>query len=335
MEHFYPHYCTNVQIHKLTLYGKVDGHMWGYPSFINTTYAAECREELAKQNIPYASSESYRHMCRFQSGFFFRHPLLDEFDYYWRIEPDVDYYCDIDYDVFKFMRDNNKKYGFNIAFREFIQTVPSLWQTVMNFKKEYPEVVSHWPSKKDSLVKFVTDDDGQSYNGCHFWTNFEIASLDLWRSNDYLKLFGYLDRAGGFFYERWGDAPLWMKSFSEYIKHGCMAIISSSLLDKATHTYEFAFWDMRNHAAKLPLEIANMCGSTLEFRRFMSNAPFVYSASDLLTPVLSPELVLNHYNTIYSESMKALKTSTNKVIQKEKELQELKKEIEELKQQAR
>lgn len=50
-------------------------------------------------------------LYRFQSGFFFRHPLLDEFDYYWRIEPDVEYYCDIDYDVFKFMRDNNKKYG--------------------------------------------------------------------------------------------------------------------------------------------------------------------------------------------------------------------------------
>jgi hypothetical protein len=48
---------------------------------------------------------------RFQSGFFFRHPLLDQYDYYWRVEPDVDYYCDVDYDVFKFMRDNNKKYG--------------------------------------------------------------------------------------------------------------------------------------------------------------------------------------------------------------------------------
>lgn len=48
---------------------------------------------------------------RFQSGFFFRHPLLDAYDYYWRLEPDVDYYCDIDYDVFKFMRNNGKKYG--------------------------------------------------------------------------------------------------------------------------------------------------------------------------------------------------------------------------------
>jgi alpha 1,2-mannosyltransferase len=48
---------------------------------------------------------------RFQSGFFFRHPLLDAYDYYWRIEPDVDYHCDIDYDVFRYMKDNNKKYG--------------------------------------------------------------------------------------------------------------------------------------------------------------------------------------------------------------------------------
>lgn len=37
--------------------------------------------------------------------------MLDEYDYYWRIEPYVDYTCDIDYDVFKFMRNNNKKYG--------------------------------------------------------------------------------------------------------------------------------------------------------------------------------------------------------------------------------
>ena len=48
---------------------------------------------------------------RFQSGFFFRHPLLDGYEYYWRIEPDVDFLCDIDYDVFKFMRNNGKKYG--------------------------------------------------------------------------------------------------------------------------------------------------------------------------------------------------------------------------------
>lgn len=32
---------------------------------------------------------SYRHMCRWNSGFFYRHPRLKDFDWYWRIEPDV------------------------------------------------------------------------------------------------------------------------------------------------------------------------------------------------------------------------------------------------------
>ena len=32
---------------------------------------------------------SYRHMCRWNSGFFYKHPRLKEFDWYWRVEPDV------------------------------------------------------------------------------------------------------------------------------------------------------------------------------------------------------------------------------------------------------
>ncbi|CAG8708680.1 6314_t:CDS:2, partial [Dentiscutata heterogama] len=43
---------------------------------------------------------------------------------------------------------------------------------------------------------------------CHFWSNFEIADLNLWRSEAYLKYFDFLDKKGGFFYERWGDAPV-------------------------------------------------------------------------------------------------------------------------------
>lgn len=46
------------------LFGTLDDGMWGYPSFINQTYAAERRAIMEKQGIPYATSESYRHMCR-------------------------------------------------------------------------------------------------------------------------------------------------------------------------------------------------------------------------------------------------------------------------------
>lgn len=33
------------------------------------------------------------------------------------------------------------------------------------------------------------------------WSNFEIASLALWRGEAYSKYFDYLDQAGGFYYE--------------------------------------------------------------------------------------------------------------------------------------
>ena len=46
------------------------------------------------------------------------------------------------------------------------------------------------------------------YSTCHFWSNFEIADMEFWRSKAYEDYFEHLDRAGGFFYERWGDAPV-------------------------------------------------------------------------------------------------------------------------------
>jgi alpha 1,2-mannosyltransferase len=41
---------------------------------------------------------------RYYSGFFQLHPILKDFDYYWRMEPDVHYYCDLDYDPFLYMK---------------------------------------------------------------------------------------------------------------------------------------------------------------------------------------------------------------------------------------
>lgn len=47
------------------------------------------------------------------SGFFWRHPLVLSLslEYYWRVEPDVRYFCDLDYDPFLYMKQNKKKYG--------------------------------------------------------------------------------------------------------------------------------------------------------------------------------------------------------------------------------
>ncbi|KAK9897839.1 glycosyltransferase family 15 protein [Cystobasidium minutum MCA 4210] len=185
-------------------YGLIPKSQWkDHGDWIDEEKATKAREEMAKNNVIYGDSVPYREMCRYQSGFFFRHPLLDKYEYYWRIEPNVKYFCDLDYDPFLFMQDNKMEYGFTISIYEYIETIPTLWDTVKKFMKEYPQ---HIPAQ--NAMPFLSDDGGETYNRCHFWSNFEIGSLGLWRSQAYLDFFEYLDKAGGFFYERWGDAPV-------------------------------------------------------------------------------------------------------------------------------
>lgn len=182
-------------------FGLIPKEHWSYPDYIDQSKAAQTRQDMA--HIIYGSSESYRHMCRYQSGFFWRHPLLDDYDWYWRVEPDTKIYCDINYDVFQWMQDHEKVYGFTITIHEFVDTIKTLWDTSMAFFKKEPKYLAD-----KNLMKFLSDDNGKTYNLCHFWSNFEIANLNLWRSPAYKAYFDYLDHAGGFFYERWGDAPV-------------------------------------------------------------------------------------------------------------------------------
>lgn len=186
-----------------TKYGVIPFDHWSVPIWINTDKFDNARENMKKNNVIYGDSIPYRHMCRYESGFFFKHPLMDEYDYYWRVEPSVKFYCDIDYDVFQFMQDNNKQYGFTIAIPEYIETIPTLWETTKQFIDKNPKLLA-----ENNALEFISNDNGINYNLCHFWSNFEIGKLDFLRSKTYRSYFDHLDKSGGFFYERWGDAPV-------------------------------------------------------------------------------------------------------------------------------
>ncbi|KAL6926448.1 hypothetical protein ACO0SA_003938 [Hanseniaspora valbyensis] len=182
-------------------YIQLPEEMWSYPDFIDEEEAANTREKMKK--IIYGGSESYRHMCRFNSKWFYHHPAMAEFDYYWRIEPNTGIYCDIDYDIFEYMNNNKFVYGFTISLYEWEETVPDLWPTTKNFIQQKPHFLNN-----NNLIKFISDDDGEFYNQCHFWSNFEIANLNFYRSKQYQTYVEYLDRTGIFYYERAGDAPV-------------------------------------------------------------------------------------------------------------------------------
>lgn len=179
---------TSALVSGTTKYGVIPKEHWSFPEWIDEEKAAQVRKEMGEKRIIYGDSISYRHMCRFESGFFYRHPLMDDYDWYWRVEPDIKLHCDIDYDVFKFMKDNKKKYAFAISIKEYEATIPTLWETTRKFMESHPELIH-----ENNMLDFVSDDQGLSYNLCHFWSNFEIAALDLWRSPAYSAYFDYLD----------------------------------------------------------------------------------------------------------------------------------------------
>lgn len=143
----------------------------------------------------------------------------------------------------------NKTYGFTIAVKELRETVPNifryasaykrvnnltsqgLWEMFAEpasaaedvslpednpkYKKPLPEeILSSEPGQGGVPDVDPEAMEGETYNMCHFWSNFEIARLDWFRSKEYNDFFDMMDRSGGFWMERVGCGPVWCKMVS-------------------------------------------------------------------------------------------------------------------------
>lgn len=105
------------------------------------------------------------------------------------------------------MQDQNKVYGFTLSLFEYIETIPTLWDSVKGmstplvFNDEidalWPEFISEHPDylPEDNGMQFLSEDNGETYNKCHcgcpciahrdqtdlallsVWSNFEIGKL--------------------------------------------------------------------------------------------------------------------------------------------------------------
>jgi hypothetical protein len=134
------------------------------------------------------------------------------------------------------MIETNKTYGFTIAVKELKETVPNifryasaykrvnnlksqgLWEMFVepqedepkdlpeddpNFKHPLPEEILRSDPSHASLPDIDPEAmEGEKYNMCHFWSNFEIAKLSFFRSKEYEDFFEMMDRSGGFWMER-------------------------------------------------------------------------------------------------------------------------------------
>ena len=131
------------------------------------------------------------------------------------------------------MARNNKTYGFTVAIKELVETVPNLFRYASAYKRmnnltsqglwemfidrpveDEDFMPEHDPRYKKPLPPDYVPDpgrlpdiddesmEGEVYNRCHFWSNFEIARLDWFRSKEYEDFFQLMDHSGGFWSER-------------------------------------------------------------------------------------------------------------------------------------
>ena len=99
----------------------------------------------------------------------------------------------ISYDLFSFMRTYQYDYGYVKTVRDNPGCIFSLWDTAKNFTtRGHIETHFFYNWTKSSV----------------FYNNFEISSFSMWMSRGYADYIEFIDRTGGIYYYRWGDAPI-------------------------------------------------------------------------------------------------------------------------------
>ena len=212
-----------------SIFTTIPKEYWQVPDHVDKKWMKKQLTYMKSQEVLYGDSLSYRQMCRFNSGFFYKLKALAPHNWYWRVEPDIQFHCDLPEDLFRTMVNNDKSYGFVLAMTEDKRTISKLWPQ----SRDYFEKLPSWhvnPNLRvgdtytqnilSTSLGFIEDNSDLKesirgeYNTCHYWSNFEIANLNLYRNDIYEGYFQHLDRTGNFFYERWGDAPVHSIAFS-------------------------------------------------------------------------------------------------------------------------
>jgi hypothetical protein len=141
-------------------------------------------------------SMGYRHMCRFFTGEIYKQPQLGKYDYYMRMDTDSFILGPVNYDVFCYMKQNNKKYGYiaRAVQHDNPKVIEGLWGTS-----------SKWYEKNDTLC---IRSPSQIPEGMMYYTNFEIGDIKWFRNSTYMDYYHFLDKEGGMLTKRWGDAPI-------------------------------------------------------------------------------------------------------------------------------
>ena len=144
-------------------------------------------------------------MCRFSAKTLFEQPIIEGLEYMLRLDDNSLINQPIRYDLFRWMKHNHVSYGFRSRQRDNPLYIKGLWEATWTYIKQFnitPVVFQKWPKRV-----------------C-FFNNFELSELSFWQSQEYRHYVDYVDKLGGIYYYRWGDAPIKTIGVSLFMRNG-------------------------------------------------------------------------------------------------------------------
>ena len=144
---------------------------------------------LEMSDIP-PSQRGYRHMCHFFANDIFSRPELAGYDFYMRMDDDSFILSPLKFNVFELMRDKGYKY----AYRVILKDRPHVCVGFGDLVKQYFCMRGHRLNYRLPPPYMI------------YYTNFEICDISWFKGRVWQEYFEAVDRAGGIWRHRWGDA---------------------------------------------------------------------------------------------------------------------------------
>jgi alpha 1,2-mannosyltransferase len=156
---------------------------------------------------------SYYDMCRFFTLMLPNHPLLALFSFYWRLDAHSFIFGPKPIeDPFEIMQKQQIQFAYIMANEEADHYDTALWLLFKHFLND------HCLKPSTALRKTQKNWFGR-YSHAIIFTNFAIANVSLFRDHPQIRAWLHkVDRSGGIYRYRWGDAPIHTLALTQFIK---------------------------------------------------------------------------------------------------------------------
>ncbi|KAG0355790.1 alpha 1,2-mannosyltransferase 2.4.1 [Gamsiella multidivaricata] len=138
-----------------TTFGTIPHEQWRLPKWIE---AAMVRNgDYAKMRLGMnKTSLLERHRWRYMSGFLAQHKLLDQYEFFWRVDPGVCILCDVEEDPMLMLKSSGQKFAWSLLSTVNEASVPGALSLIERFKSTHPELI---PDSRDEafLVREAGD----------------------------------------------------------------------------------------------------------------------------------------------------------------------------------